>query len=412
MNAQSQGRSLSLMDPSAPSVLIRGPNFSGRSAMLRAINDPSKERGFFIEPDIVSSFSGVSLTLQAELDYFSSSVHAKARAIEFIKSLEMGAILSKNPLLLSGGEQTVAALGLAIGQGSERIAGDCCFEQLDRRLRSIVVDCFTAHCAGQISYADNRADEQSISNLGGLIELTATEETRAAALNSGFIPDRKIESAGIVVRNLTARYRGNDDFTLSVPFLELKPGQVYRLEGLNGSGKTTLCRVLVGLLKKSKGAILFGGREIDPWHRPAQVVSLSFQNPDDQLCMNSIESELAARACPICELTSMTKALGLPTPLDAHPGSLPFVLRKRLSLAAAFCLPRAWYIFDEPTLGQDDDSMAEISLILKRMATRGAGIIVVSHSERFARLLNAVGILLAGGLCAELGDRREQHDEP
>lgn len=405
MNAQSLGASAPRMDSSAPSVLLRGPNFSGRTALLHAVNDPAKERGFFIEPDIVGSFSGVSLSLQAELDYFSSSVHAKERAIRFMESLEMSEILSKDPLSLSGGEQAVAALGLAIGQGSERIAADCCFEQLDGRLRSMVVDCFTAHSNGQIVYADNRAEEHSNFSDGGLVELTATDETRAATLDSTSIPDRNIESSTILIRNLTARYEDNDEFALSVPFLELKPGQVYRLEGSNGSGKTTLCRVLVGLLKKSTGAIFWGGREIDPWHRPAKMASLSFQNADDQLCMNTIESELAARGCPVHELTSMTSAFGLPAPLDAHPGSLPFVLRKRLSLAAAFCLPRGWYILDEPTLGQDDESMAEIALILKRIAGRGAGIIVVSHSEQFAKLLKAVGVLLTGGVCAELGNR-------
>jgi energy-coupling factor transporter ATP-binding protein EcfA2 len=397
------------MDPLAPSVLFRGPNFSGRSARLHAINEAAGERGFFIEPDIIGSFSGVSPTLNTELDYFSSSLQAKKRAHDFIQSLSMGTILSRNPLSLSGGEQAVAALGLAIGHGSERIAADCCFEQLDRQLRPIIVDCFSAHSQGQIAYADNRADEHDTPACDGSVVLPATGETFAASLDHRFISDRPIESNAIVIRDLTASYDSNDEFILSVPYLELEPGRIYHLVGQNGSGKTTLCRVLVGLLKKTQGSIVSGGRETNTWARPAGIVSLAFQNPDDQLCMNKVGAELVARGCPKNEVVSMIKALGLPVSLDSHPGSLPFVLRKRLSLAATFCLPRGWYILDEPTLGQDNESIAEIALILERMAARGAGIIVVSHSERFAQHLKAVGILLTGGICAELGDRREQY---
>ncbi len=47
---------------------------------------------------------------------------------------------------------------------------------------------------------------------------------------------------------------------LEIPFLELKPGQVYALVGANGRGKTTLLRTLIGKLSPISGKIKIGNQ--------------------------------------------------------------------------------------------------------------------------------------------------------
>src|SRR5664279_1640723 len=107
-----------------------GPNFSGRSAKLIKAVRSAGERGFFVRPDVISAFSGFGATVQKELDYFLDSAGARDRSLAFLDSFGMNHILSRNPFTLSGGEQAVAALALAISGDAGVIAADCCFENL------------------------------------------------------------------------------------------------------------------------------------------------------------------------------------------------------------------------------------------------------------------------------------------
>jgi predicted ATPase len=43
--------------------------------------------------------------------------------------------------------------------------------------------------------------------------------------------------------------------------------------------------------------------------------------------------------------------------------------------------------------------MAALALIIKRLAISGCGIIVVTHSERFAEMLDAHQVSVKGGVC-------------
>ena len=383
----------------AASQIYQGPNFSGRSKRLRARTQAVDERGFFIAPDVTSTFSGFASTVNAELEYFSESKRTKDQATIFLDSLGMKAILSRNPLTLSGGEQAVAALAMAIGSGAEVVAADCCFEQLDIVLRAVVIQRFQSCCSAGLVFADNRADEHLLPEGVESIELPPTIETAAAALDRTFLLEGRSDSATIEFQDVRAHYRSKDSFTLSVPSLVLQPGTVYQLVGPNGAGKTTLCRVLAGLLPMAGGHVLRNGKETNPWRHPGRVASLSFQNPDHQLFANTLESELLSRGLCATGLDSMLKSFGIAAPRHSHPGSLPFVLRKRLSLAATFSTPRGWYILDEPTIGQDIDSIAALALIIRRLAVSGCGIIVVSHSKRFTQMLDAHQIVVKGGVC-------------
>ena len=379
--------------------LCLGPNFSGRSARLMAAVAKANDRGFFIGPEVISAFSGFAATVQKELDYFSGGTEARGRSLAFLDSLGMKHVLSRNPFTLSGGEQAVAALAVAISSDANVLAADCCLEQLDWQIRSAIFERLNAFCTAAFIAADNRADEYDIPEFVRPFQLLATKETIAATLDHTALPNRSLVSESLTLENVTARYSERGDFMLSVPRLSLLPGRIYRLTGPNGAGKTTLCRVLVGLMPVASGTILFGNRRVDPWRHPGRIAALSFQSPDHQLFATTVESELLDRGCPAELIKPTLRGFGVATSNQSHPGSLPFVLRKRLSLAATFSASRGWYILDEPTIGQDGASMEEVALLAKRFAFLGCGVIIISHSERFARLLDAHNLSLKGGMC-------------
>ena len=379
------------------SQLYLGPNFSGRSLKLVELVKSAEEDGFSIAPDVTSTFSGLAATVEKELEYFYGTTEVKNRSIEFLDSLGMKYILSRNPLTLSGGEQVMAALAMAIASNAKVVGADCCFEQLDWHIRSVIFERFRKFSSAALLSADNRADEHFIPEFIQQIKLSPTKETTASKIDYKLVPNREFKSKQLVLENITARYNPQSDFMLSIPSLSLLPGRVYRLAGSNGAGKTTFSRMLVGLLRLTSGTIWIGDRKADIWRHPGRIAAMAFQNPDYQLFGDTVESELLARGCHPDLLEPILRGFGVVVPGKSHPSSLPFVLRKRLSLAAMFSASCGWYILDEPTIGQDSDSIKELAVLLKRIASLGCGIIVITHSERFASLLDAHQIVLKGG---------------
>ncbi len=76
--------------------------------------------------------------------------------------------------------------------------------------------------------------------------------------------------------------------------LKLNPNEQIAIVGRNGSGKTTLAKLIIGMLKPSKGQISFDGRLIEKKSiaEIAENVGYVFQNPNIMLFTNSVENEL------------------------------------------------------------------------------------------------------------------------
>jgi peptide/nickel transport system ATP-binding protein len=87
---------------------------------------------------------------------------------------------------------------------------------------------------------------------------------RVAAEKSRFVEDHALGDRPILeVKNVVASYRGTirviDDVSV-----DLRRGDTLAIVGESGSGKSTLARVIVGLLPRQKGDILFDGASLKP----------------------------------------------------------------------------------------------------------------------------------------------------
>ena len=80
------------------------------------------------------------------------------------------------------------------------------------------------------------------------------------------------------------------DLTLAV-----RPGELIGLVGQNGAGKTTFTKLLTGLLKPDAGSVHVAGANTKT--TPTSVIARScatlFQNPDRQICKETVEDEIA-----------------------------------------------------------------------------------------------------------------------
>jgi energy-coupling factor transport system ATP-binding protein len=221
------------------------------------------------------------------------------------------------------------------------------------------------------------------------------------------------------VLNLSFTYRGrgqrNGTPALRDVSFDLPTGACVALIGPNGSGKTTLSKLLNGILKPDPGQFLLDGNPVAPYRRPGSFVAYAFQNPDDQLFAHTVchEIEFGPRnlGLPRTEVEhnarEAAELLGLSEAMNEHPLDLPFVLRKRVSVAAALAMGRPWTVLDEPTLAQDHTFQRRLVEAFGRLRKNGRGLIVITHEPEFALEACESVLLLLDGRVEFAGTRQQ-----
>ncbi|MDE6517731.1 MAG: ATP-binding cassette domain-containing protein, partial [Acetatifactor sp.] len=89
-----------------------------------------------------------------------------------------------------------------------------------------------------------------------------------------------IEGPEIEFRDVSFRYPGAEEDTISHISFKIKPKEKVALVGNNGAGKTTLVKLLCGLYKPTGGNILVNGEDISGWKAEEyqKLLSVVFQD--------------------------------------------------------------------------------------------------------------------------------------
>lgn len=383
---------------------VTGNNFSGRSAILRKAcehfsNQPAA--AITIPPEIYSALSALVPTVAEELQLHLGGNSDDAPAFrQLAEKWGLAALAERDPYSLSGGEQSLLIILCKLALAPTLLAIDGALEQLDPSNLNQVLSVITTD--GSLSRLPRflLTHNGTIAQYGGtkIREVPATDFSDIERLDkpppldiNGFEPPRCQGPATIFLKNVSFRYpRGKNVF--SGLNLKLEPGRIYRLAGANGSGKSTLARILTGILPVSGGEIQVNGKPFNSYARPGTLARLHFQSPDSQLFADTVRAELDSLPSTIPK--NAARFAGLDGFLDEHPFDLPFVLRKRLALTLILHTAAPWLIFDEPTLGQDEQSRMVLASAFRSLAKSGYGIIMVSHNEKFAENLTNEAIHL------------------
>ncbi len=163
----------------------------------------------------------------------------------------------------------------------------------------------------------------------------------------------------------------------------LREEEIVSIVGKNGSGKTTLGLTLVGILKPLSGEIEKKGR-----------VTMVFQNQDNNIIFSTVFDEVFRPA--LNALKNKSRALELAEDLlstfklehytDYSPFKLSRGERLRLEVASAIASCPKILILDEPTFGQDYNSLSSLLDTVSNYANSlKFGTIILTHNEEFAR---------------------------
>ena len=189
--------------------------------------------------------------------------------------------------------------------------------------------------------------------------------------------------------------------------LDLCAHETLALTGESGSGKSTLLHLIGGLDAPDAGSILVDGHDIARMGDKArakmrrETVGVIFQqfnlipslNVSDNI---SFQARLAGRHDPAWDDTLITR-MGLKAHVHKFPEQLSGGQQQRVAIARTLAARPALVLADEPTGNLDEQTAdAVLDIMLQLVAETGAGLLVVTHSQRLAERMGRRVHLRAG----------------
>ncbi len=197
--------------------------------------------------------------------------------------------------------------------------------------------------------------------------------------------------------------------------LTVRAGEILAVVGQNGAGKTTFTKLLNGLIKPSAGVVRIAGLDTrtTPVSALASHAATLFQNPDRQLCRNTVVEEvsfgLELQGAPADTARERARhvaaTFGLPE--NASPFNLSRGQRQMVALASVVALEPELIILDEPTSGLDYRECMTVMETVRQRALDGAAVVMVCHDmEVVSDFADTLAVMTEGRLI-EVGPSRE-----
>ncbi len=228
----------------------------------------------------------------------------------------------------------------------------------------------------------------------------------------------------IEVSGLKKYYKNGAIKALDGVELDVTKGEVIVIIGPSGCGKSTLLRSLNLLENPTEGKINLEGVDItNPKnniniHR--QKVGMVFQHfnlfPHMTILKNMILAPIKLKKLSKSEAEKkaleLLKIVGLEDRAEAYPNQLSGGQKQRVAIVRALCMEPDVMLFDEPTSALDPEMVGEVLDVMRKLASQGMTMLIVTHEMRFAREVANRIIFMDEGKIVEQGTPEEIFDTP
>ncbi|ORB16212.1 amino acid ABC transporter ATP-binding protein [Mycolicibacterium monacense] len=216
--------------------------------------------------------------------------------------------------------------------------------------------------------------------------------------------------------------------------LEVQRGEVLCIVGPSGSGKSTFLRCINHLETVNAGRLYIDGdlvgyrekggklhqlkpREASKQRRDVGMVFQHFNLfPHRTALGNIIEAPVHVKRVKKQDAEARAKDLldlvGLAEKATAYPAQLSGGQQQRVAIARALAMNPKLMLFDEPTSALDPELVGEVLGVMKKLASEGMTMLVVTHEMGFAREVADKLVFMDEGVVVEAGNPREMMANP
>jgi NitT/TauT family transport system ATP-binding protein len=154
------------------------------------------------------------------------------------------------------------------------------------------------------------------------------------------------------VRNVWVSFDGGNRVILQDVSLDVAPNEILAILGPSGCGKSTLVRVMVGLIRPTRGEVLAHGKPLEGLHPGIALVFQNFGLFPWLTVRQNVEMALAGLDVPPDEAHDRVErcidTVGLGGHLDAFPKELSGGMKQRVGIARAMARAPELLCMDEP----------------------------------------------------------------
>lgn len=217
------------------------------------------------------------------------------------------------------------------------------------------------------------------------------------------------------IRNLTKKYKNSDFYSVKNLNLVINEGEIFGFLGKNGAGKSTTIKCMTGLLPFDEGSILACGHDIakDPINAKLNIGYVPdnhavYENLTGKEYVNYMgniyrvdKDTLKERLDEFARLFNMSHAI------DKQIRSYSHGMKQKICIIAALIHNPKFWVLDEPLMGLDPQSIAEIKGYMIEHKKKGNTVFFSSHNiDMVEKLCDRVGIMNHGQLM-EIIDLKE-----
>lgn len=171
--------------------------------------------------------------------------------------------------------------------------------------------------------------------------------------------------------------------------VQLRGGQLLRVQGPNGAGKTSLLRMLSGLLLPSDGQVLWRGQPIaalrELFGHERVYLGHAAALKDELSPLENLQAACALGGHPFDKGPALAalESAGLADFVNLPAGRLSQGQRRRAGLARlALCSHSPLWVLDEPFNALDTSAAAWLETLLRGHLQRAGLVVLTSHQGR------------------------------
>ncbi|MBE6726515.1 MAG: ABC transporter ATP-binding protein [Ruminococcaceae bacterium] len=177
--------------------------------------------------------------------------------------------------------------------------------------------------------------------------------------------------------------------------LKIETGEMTAIVGPSGAGKSTLLQIMAGLMRPTKGQVLFDGRDLYAMKETEFAafrrdhISYVFQH-FNLLPMLTARENIAVPALlndvkPTEEtIRAITDPFGISGRLDHFPSELSGGEQQRVAIARALINDPDVIFADEPTGNLDSAASGDVMEIFANLNRAGKTVLIVTHDPQVA----------------------------